>query len=133
MHGVSRFAQARLASHLLCFVLLVLLAPAMLEDVYLHVTEATAGPTSHSPPQSSSASGECAYLRLVPADSEIDPGFLLPIPPSWPESLPVQSRPESEGLCHPLGTHKPIIIKPPDRDLPDSTLPAKLGVAISVR
>jgi hypothetical protein len=129
----SRSSSAKSTSFLLCFALLVLHVPVIFGEVDARDAAVTAGRASHHPPEIESRSKDCAYLRTVPADPEIDPGFLLPIPPSWPESSPTQPRPESEGPCHPMDAHKPIIIEPPARDLADSTLPSELGVSISVR
>jgi hypothetical protein len=128
----SRWSSANPTRFLLCFMLLVLQIPVILGEVDTRDASATAGLAPHHPPQIESRSEDCAYLRTVPADPEIDPGFLLPIPPSWPESAPIEPRPESEGPCHPLNAHKPIFVEPPALDLQDSTLPSELGASISI-
>jgi hypothetical protein len=132
----SRWSSANPTRSLLCFVLLVLHVPVIFGEVDTRDASATAGLAPHHPPQIESRSEDCAYLRTVPADPEIDPGFLLPIPPSWPyddkqyESIP--PRVDGEGPCHPLDAHKPIFVEPPALDLPDSTLPSERGSSISV-
>jgi hypothetical protein len=129
----SRLSSARRTRYLLCFVLVVLHVPVIFGELDTRDASAKIGLTSDYPPQSESGSVECAFLRIVPAYPGIDRGFYLPIPPSWPESEPIQPRPDSEGPCHPLDAYKPIIVDPPSNELPDGTLPSGSGVSISVR